>query len=108
VPIGGPEHFTLAQLVSELLSVLGVRRLTPHARMPFVRGASSLLSMLFPRNPIPLWMLDIVEKGSATDLGAVPRNFGFEPARFSHGLDYLRRRRAWGGELVRFLLDLGP
>jgi NADH dehydrogenase len=106
VPIGGPEHFTLEQLVSELLTVLSVRRMTIHVRMPFVRGTSLLLDVLFPRNPIPLWMLDIVDKGSATDLGAVPRNFGFEPTRFSHGLDYLRRTRAWRRDLVRFVLDL--
>jgi NADH dehydrogenase len=105
VAIGGPEHFTLEQMVSEILTVLQVRRMTIHVRMPFVRGASSLLGTLFARNPVPLWMLDLVEKGSATALGAIPRTFGFEPIRFSHGLDYLRRNRPWRRELVRFLLD---
>ena len=107
VPIGGPEHFTLEQMVSELLTVLQVRKMTVHVRMPFVRGASSLLGALFARNPIPLWMLDMIEKGSATALGSVPREFGFEPIRFSHGLDYLRRNRPWRRDLMRFLLDVG-
>jgi NADH dehydrogenase len=107
VQIGGPEHFTLEQMVSELLNVLRIRRLKMHIRMPFARGASSILDLLFPRNPVPLWMLDIVEKGSATDLGAIPRNFGFEPSRFSRGLEHLRRRRAWRRDLLDFLLDLG-
>jgi NADH dehydrogenase len=107
IQIGGPEHYTLEQMVSELLNVLRVRRLTLPVRMPFARAASSILDALFPRNPIPLWMLDIIEKGSATDLGSIPRTFGFEPMRFSRGLEYLRRRRPWRSELMQFLLDLG-
>jgi NADH dehydrogenase len=106
ISLGGPEHFTLEQMVSELLDVLEVRRMALHLRMPFARAASSIFDVLVPRNPIPLWMLDIIEKGCATDLGSVPRNFGFEPIRFSRGLDYLRRRRAWGGELLHFLFDV--
>ena len=106
VQVGGPEHFTIAQMVSALLNVLRVRRVTVRVRMPFVRAASSLLDALFPRNPIPLWMLDIVERGSATDLGSIPRNFGFEPVRFSHGLDYLRRARPWRLDLARYLFDM--
>jgi NADH dehydrogenase len=108
IAIGGPEHFTLQQMVTALLRVLRVGRLTLKVRMPFVRAASSFIDLLFPRNPVPLWMLDIIEKGSATDLGAIPRNFGFEPIRFNRGLEYLRRRRAWRRDLSRFLLDLGP
>jgi len=108
VQIGGPEHFTLEQMVSDLLSMLRVRRLTLHVRMPFARGVSSFIDVLFPRNPVPLWMLDIIEKGSATDLGAIPRNFGFEPTRFAHGLEYLRRRRTWRRDIAQFLLDLDP
>ena len=107
VQLGGPEHFTLEQMVSELLRVLRVARLTLHVRMPFARATSSFIDVLFPRNPVPLWMLDIIEKGSATDLGAIPRNFGFEPTRFAHGLEYLRRRRTWRRDLSRFLLDIG-
>jgi hypothetical protein len=53
-------------------------------------------------------VLDLIEKGSATDLSAVPRNFGFEPMRLDRGLDYLRRRRPWRRDFVRFLLDTGP
>jgi NADH dehydrogenase len=106
VQIGGPEHYTLQQMVSALLNVLRVHRLTLPLRMPFARAASSIFDALFPRNPIPAWMLDIVEKGSATDLGAIPRSFGFEPTRFSRGLEYLRRRRPWRRDLIQFLLDL--
>jgi NADH dehydrogenase len=106
IAVGGPEHFTLEQMFSELLTVLQLRRIAIPLRMPFARAASSLLDALVSRNPIPLWMLDIIEKGSATDLGSVPRTFGFEPTRFSRGLDYLRRRRAWGGDLMRFLFDV--
>ena len=104
IPLGGPEHFTLEQLVAQVLAALGTRRRLVHVRMPLMRGLIGLFDALLPRNPAPPWWLDLVAVGSATELGTIPRHFGFEPARFAQCLDYLRRKRPWRRDLVHFIL----
>jgi NADH dehydrogenase len=106
VPIGGAEHFTLEQLATEVLAALRIRRRTMHVRMPFMRYASQLFDLTLPRNPAPRWLLDQLTLGSAGELGSIPRCFGFEPGRFAQRLDYLRQKRPWRRELLRFLLRM--
>jgi uncharacterized protein YbjT (DUF2867 family) len=105
VPLGGPEHFTFEQMVREVLAAAGMRRWLVHVRMPLAQGAVALLDALLPRSPTPPQWLDLLAVGSATDLMAIPRHFSFEPCRFSECLVYLRRRRPWRRDLVRFILD---
>lgn len=107
VPFGGAEHFTLEQMVAEVLAALNIRRRTVHVRMPFMRYVSELFDLLLPRNPTPMWLLDQVTLGSAGELGAIPRCFGFEPGRFAQHLDYLRQKRPWRRGLVRFVFRMG-
>jgi len=103
IPLGGPEHFTCEQMVAQVLAAVGVRRRLVRVRMPLVQGAINLLDALLLRNPVPDWWLDILTIGSATELGAVSRHFGFEPGRFAQHLDYLRGKRPWRRDLVRFV-----
>ena len=105
IPIGGPEHFTLDQMVTEILAAAGLRRRLVHVRMPLARFAVASLDALLPRTPLPTWGLDLITLGGTTDLVTIPRHFGFEPCRFRECLDYLRRRRAWRRDLVRLVLD---
>jgi len=104
IPLGGPEHFTLEQIVMEVLAAVGVRRRLVRVRTPFMRGIITLFDALLPRSPMPPWWLDLLAAGSATDLMAIPRHFGFEPGRFSQHLGYLHRKRAWRRDLVRFVM----
>nr|HID12962.1 NAD-dependent epimerase/dehydratase family protein [Anaerolineae bacterium] len=104
IPLGGPEHFAFEQMVAQVLAAVGVRRRLMHVRMPLVRGVIRLFDALLPRNPTPPWWLDLLAVGSATELGTIPRHFGFEPARFAQCLEYLRRKRSWRRDLVRFVL----
>jgi NADH dehydrogenase len=106
IPLGGPEHFTFEQLVAEVLTAAGVRRRLVRVRIPFVRGASRVFDVLLPRNPTPLWWLDILAHGSTTELGTVARHYDFEPSRLIHCLDYLRQPRHWRRDLIRFTLDM--
>ena len=103
IPLGGPEHFTLEQMMAQTLAAVGVRRRLVRVRMPLVRGAVNLLDALLPRNPIPYWWLDILAMGSATELGAISRHFGFEPGRFAQHLDYLHGKRPWRRDLMRLV-----
>jgi len=104
IPLGGPEHFTFEQMVTEILAAAGMRRRLVHVRMPLMQGALTLLDALLPRNPAPFWSLDLLTAGSTTDLVTIPRHFGFEPHRLAQCLDYLRRKRPWRRDLTRFVL----
>jgi NADH dehydrogenase len=103
-PLGGPEHFTLEQLVTQVTLALGVRRRLVRVRTPLAQFAIGLGDTFLPRNPAPPWWLDVLAVGSATELGVIPRHFDFEPCRFAQCLDYLRGRHPWRRNLVRFVL----
>ena len=105
IPLGGPEHFTLEQMVAEVLKAAGLRRRLVRVRMPLMQFAITLLDALLPRNPAPPWWLDLAIVGGATDLVTVPRHFGFEPCRFGERLDYVRRKRPWRRDLLSYVLD---
>jgi NADH dehydrogenase len=105
IPLGGPEHFTLEQLVAQILGAAGMQRRIAHVRTPLVRTVIDLFNILLPRSPMPYRWLDVLALGSATDLGAIPLHFSFEPRRFDQCLDYLRIKRPWRRSLVRFILN---
>jgi NADH dehydrogenase len=104
IPVGGPEHFTLEQLVTQVLMALEVHRRLIRVRTPLAEFMIGLGDAFLPRNPTPPWWLDVLAVGSATELGVIPRQFGFEPCRFAQCLDYLRGRHPWRRNLVRFVL----
>lgn len=105
IALGGPEHFTIEQLVRLTLEGAGMRRLLVHVTMPIMRAVSESLGSFLARNPSPMWWLDLAAVGSATELGAIPKHFGFEPSRFSQSLAYLRRGRPWRRDFLRHVLS---
>ena len=46
---------------------------------------------------------DILAMGSATELGAISRHFGFEPSIFAEHLNYLHGKRPWRRDLIRLV-----
>ncbi|MCX7682438.1 MAG: NAD(P)H-binding protein [Anaerolineae bacterium] len=107
IQLGGPEHFTFPQLVSEVLRAAGMRRRLLNVRIPFMQWIIALLDTFLPRTPTPFWWLDLLAVNGATDLMAVPRLFDFEPCRLTNCLDYLSRPRAWRRTLVRYITSRG-
>lgn len=105
IPLGGPEHFTLEQMVAQVLAAAGLRRRLVRVPIPLIRAAVVSFDALLPRNPVPPWWLDLLIVGSATELGVIPRTFRFEPCRLSQCLDYLRYRRPWRRDLLRLVFD---
>jgi len=105
IPLGGPEHFTFEQMVTQVLKAAGMRRKLVRVRRPMMQAAVTLLNALLPRSPVAPWWLDLVTVGGATDLLTIPRHFGFEPCRFSQCLDYVRHKRPWRRDLLRYVLD---
>lgn len=102
IPLGGPEHFTFEQLALGILNALGVRRRLVQVRAPLLRGAIALCDTLLPCTPTPIWWLDLLAVGSATELVMIQRHFGFEPHRFAESLAYLGHKRSWRRDLLRF------
>jgi NADH dehydrogenase len=104
IPLGGPEHFTFEQTIRRVLEGAGMRRRLLHVQMPLMRSAADALGVLLARSPTPTWWLDLAAVGSATDLGTIPKHFGFEPCRFAHCLNYLRRGRRWRQDFIHYVL----
>lgn len=104
ITVGGPEHYTIEQMIRRVLEAAGMRRHLLHISMPVMRGGSDFLGSLFARNPAPGWWLDLAAAGSATELGTIPKHFGFEPCQFARCLSYLRRRRRWRRQFIRHIL----
>lgn len=104
IPLGGPEHFTLEQMTHRVLEAAGMRRRLVHVQLPLMRSGAEALEALLARNPTPAWWLDLAAAGSATELGTIPKHFGFEPCRFAHCLNYLRRSRPWRRTFIQYVL----
>ena len=104
IPIGGPEHFTLEQLVRRVLEAAGMRRRLLHISMPLMQSSVETLETLLGGAATPDWWLDLAAVGNSTELGTIPKHFHFEPSRFSQCLIYLRRKRPWRRTFVRHLL----
>lgn len=107
ITVGGPEHYTIEQMIRRVLDAAGMRRHLLHVSMPLMRTASDFLESLLVRDPAPRWWLDLAAAGSATELGAIPKHFDFEPSQFAQSLSYLRRRRPWRRDFIRYVLDYG-
>lgn len=104
IPLGGPEHFTLEQMIHHVLQAAGMRRLLLHVQMPMMRTGAEAIETLFVRRPTSGWWLDLAAVGSATELGTIPKHFGFEPCRFARCLNYLRQSRPWRRTFIRHLM----
>ena len=104
IPLGGPEHFALDQMMMAILTAAGIRRRLVRVRTSMTQWAIAVAEALLPRNPVPFWWLDLLTAGDATDLMTIPRHFGFEPRRFASSLDYLSHKRPWRRDLLRFVL----
>jgi uncharacterized protein YbjT (DUF2867 family) len=107
VTVGGPEHYTIEQMIRRVLDAAGMHRYLLHVSMPLMRGGSDFLGSFLVHNPAPLWWLDLAAAGSATELGAIPKHFNFEPCQFAQCLSYLRRKRPWRRDFIRYVLGYG-
>jgi hypothetical protein len=88
------------------METLHVHRFMVHMRMPFMRTLVRLSEGLLPYPPVTREQLDLFSINNAADLGNVPRNFDFEPRRFTENLTYLRRR-GWRRAFLRYVYQ-GP
>lgn len=86
VAIGGPEHLTFRQILETILGAMGKRRLVAPLPIGLARVQARLLAFL-PKPPLTSATLELFGFENATELDAVPRNFGFEPRSFRRHLE---------------------
>ena len=90
--LGGPRHWTYREIVGEVLSGMGVRRLVVPMPVPVVKAAATLADAAkidFPSSPDQLRQLRLDNVTSPT---AVRDSFGFDPRPMEGQLAYLRRK----------------
>lgn len=99
--VGGPQHLSYNEILSAVMEAINVHRVHLHLRMPLIRTLVGLSHLLFPNPPVSQEQLDLFAIDNTTDLGNIPRNFDFEPQRFTGNLGYLGRK-GWRRALLRY------
>jgi NADH dehydrogenase len=100
--IGGPQHLSYDDVLDVVMEAMRVRRLRLRLRLPAMHALVNLSERLFPNPPVSREQLDLFSIDNTTDLGNVPRNFDFQPLRFSDNLGYLRRK-GWRRAFLRYV-----
>jgi len=90
--LGGPRVWTYREILAEVLTAMGARRLVVPMPVPLIRlvaGSAELLHVPFPVATDQLRQLRLDNVGP---IDGVRRAFGFEPRDMAGGLVHLRRR----------------
>jgi len=98
--LGGPEYFTLRQIVTMVMRAASITRIIIPTRPPYLRGVSWLMERALRYSPVSTYLLDYLAVNRTTDLDTLPRLFGLSPTRMEDRLDHLREKN-WGWELLR-------
>jgi len=98
--LGGPEYFTLRQIVTMVMRAASITRIIIPTRPPYLRGVSWLMERTLRTSPASTNLLDYLAVNRTTDLDTLPRLFGLAPTRMEDRLDHLREKN-WGWELLR-------
>ncbi len=98
--LGGPEYFTLRQIVTMVMHAASITRIIIPTRPPYLRGFSWLMERTLRYSPASTNLLDYLAVNRTTDLDTLPRLFGLAPTRMEDRLDHLREKN-WGWELLR-------
>jgi NADH dehydrogenase len=98
--IGGPEYFTLKELLQIVMRKASLLRIMVPTRAPYLRAGAWLLERLLPVAPVSTHWLDYFAVNRSTDLGTLPSIFGLAPSRMEERMGYLEGRN-WFWELVR-------
>ncbi len=90
--IGGPEYLSFRNIVEEVKSAAGIRRLLVSISPAYLRTLTLFLEHSFKNVPLSVFWQDYLAADRTCDLDTLPRLFGLMPVRFSHHLDYLSQK----------------
>lgn len=98
--IGGPEYFSLKQVIQMVMRAVRRPRLLMNTRPPYLRVLGWLMERMLPGFPMPTPWLDYLAVNRTAALDTLTSVFGLKPARMEGKLGYLEGRR-WGWEMIR-------
>jgi len=101
--LGGPAYLTINDMLDVIAQTLHVHRRKVFVRAPLARAAAQWMERVMPRPLLTTTTVDLLGVDTTTELGAVSRYFGFDPARFADAVGYLRDqpwRRLFLGRFV--------
>ncbi len=98
--LGGPEYFTLKELLQIIMQKASLLRILVPTRAPYLRASAWLLERILPQSPISTHWVDYFAVNRSTDLGTLTSSFGLSPSRMETKLDYLEAKN-WGWEFLR-------
>lgn len=98
--IGGPEYFTLKEMLHLIMRNASILRILVPARAPYLRAGAWMLERLLRRSPVSTHWIDYLAVNRSTDLGTLPSVFGLSPSRMEDKLAYLQGKN-WGWEFLR-------
>jgi NADH dehydrogenase len=98
--VGGPEYFTLEDIVRLIMSEAAMLRIVLKTRPPYLRFGTRIIQRILPSPPVNTHWIDYLAVSRTTDLNTLPRVFGLAPARMEDRLGYLRARN-WGWVFLR-------
>lgn len=88
--VGGPEFFTITQIVEMIMQAIQIHRRLIFLRPPYLRGITVAFEALFPGLPVSVYWLDYLATNRTCALDTVPRVFNLMPARLTQRLEHLR------------------
>lgn len=98
--MGGPEYFTLRDLLQIIMRRASILRILVPTRAPYLRAGAWFLERFLRRSPVSTHWVDYLAVNRSTDLGTLPSVFGLSPSRMEEKIDYLSQRN-WGWEFLR-------
>jgi uncharacterized protein YbjT (DUF2867 family) len=77
--IGGPEHLTYREIVDEVMSVTGMRRLKLGMPIPLISALTVATDRVLPVFPVSHDQISSLQRPNSTELDAFERAFGVSP-----------------------------
>ena len=77
--LGGPDHFTYREIVDEVMSVTGMRRLKLGMPIPLISALTFVTDRVLPIFPVSHDQISSLQRPNSTDLDAFERAFGVRP-----------------------------
>ncbi len=87
--LGGPGYLTVNDMVELIAQTLRVRRHKMFVRTPLARAVAGWMERTMPQPLLTTTTVDLMSVDTTTELGAVSRYFGFDPARFADAVGYV-------------------
>lgn len=84
--LGGPRAYSLEEILDQILTALGKRRLKLHVPLPALRLNAAFLERLLPNPPVTRDQLLMLEEDNVCDTTAMRRDFDVEMPDLPEGL----------------------